>query len=234
MKALCSFYGTYTHPITPLEPAHIGTGNGLSAVLDHLGSTLCDPGEAFILPTPYYNAFDEDLSTRSQVELVAVKISEGEHGQLAEVERLDQEMQRRASEADAPAVRAVLLTNPHNPLGELQKCCCSWSRLTFDSAQVSATLQKLFWPIVAWPKSGTSSSSRTRSMLCRYTSLVSPHLAPRGSAQTDPLSALSDLNNPLPFTSILSLDVQEAADCNPARIIQLYGESELGRLFVSG
>lgn len=101
-----------------MEPSHLGTGNGLSAVLDHIASVICDPGEAWIIPAPYYNAFEGDVGDRSGVKLVAVDIAEGEHGKLAEVERLDQEMTRRAERGGAK-VRAVLFTNPHNPLGDL-------------------------------------------------------------------------------------------------------------------
>ncbi len=36
----------------------------------------------------------------------------------------------------------------------------------------------------------------------------------------------ADLPNALPFTSILSLDVKKDADCDPARILVLYGMSK--------
>lgn len=71
-----------------------------------------------ILATPYYNSFEEDFGHRSEVNLVSVDIKEGEHGELAEVERLEAEMQRREKEGGA-RVKAVLLTNPHNPMGKL-------------------------------------------------------------------------------------------------------------------
>lgn len=86
-------------------------------MLDHLSSVLCDEGEAIILPTPFYNGFEEDMGDRSGVHLVDVEIMEGEHGELAEVQRLDKEMARREKQGGAK-VRAVLITNPHNPLGE--------------------------------------------------------------------------------------------------------------------
>lgn len=86
-------------------------------MLDHLSSVLCDDGEAVILPTPFYNGFEEDMGDRSGVHLVDVEILEGEHGELKEVERLEKEMERREKEGGAK-VRAVLITNPHNPLGE--------------------------------------------------------------------------------------------------------------------
>jgi 1-aminocyclopropane-1-carboxylate synthase len=115
--SLIPFYTTYIHPHVPLEASHIATANGLTTLLDHLASVLCDPGEAFIIPRPYYNAFEADLQGRSEVEVVGVEIPRGQHGEMGEVEALEREMVRRQSEGGA-RVKAVLVTNPHNPLGE--------------------------------------------------------------------------------------------------------------------
>lgn len=46
------------------------------------------------------------------------------------------------------------------------------------------------------------------------------------SKYTDTSTPVADLPNATPFTSILSLDVQKDAGCDPARIMSLYGMSK--------
>ncbi|ORY74075.1 pyridoxal phosphate-dependent transferase [Leucosporidium creatinivorum] len=184
--ALASFYSSHIHPIIPVEASHIACGNGLSGVLDHLASVLCDDGEAIILPTPFYNGFEEDMGDRSGVHLVDVEIQKGEHGELAEVERLEKEMERREEEG-GPKVRAVLITNPHNPLGFCYK-------------------------------------RETLLAYCRFAEKWDVWLLADEIYATSIYK--SDAVNPQPFTSILSIDVQKEASCDPARVIQLYGASK--------
>jgi aspartate/methionine/tyrosine aminotransferase len=99
----------------PLSPEHIVIASGASAVLELLAFTLCDPGDAILIPTPYYPGFDYDLGLRSGAELVEVPLDSPDF-------RLD-EARVEAAFADATSrgtrVRAVLLTSPHNPLGQV-------------------------------------------------------------------------------------------------------------------
>lgn len=105
------------------------------------------------MATPYYNAFEGDHMDRSEVELVGVQIEDGEHGELAEVRRLEQEMQRRAEEGGAK-VRAVLITNPHNPLGEFSTAKRRCIAADLYSAQASAIGRRRCSSTVASLKSG--------------------------------------------------------------------------------
>lgn len=115
--ALGTYYASHLLPLTPVLPSHIATANGLTHLLDQLSAVLCDAGEAFILPTPFYNAFPEDFGRRSGVRIVGVEIGEWLEGSLGEVKALEAEMRRRKGTGE-PAVRAVVVTNPSNPLGE--------------------------------------------------------------------------------------------------------------------
>lgn len=115
-KALLDFYPRYFKPHTPLETRHIVVGNGLSSVLDHSSAVLANPGDAYILARPFYNAFVQDMGNRSQVDLIGVVIPDGQNGQLAEVEALEEEMRKQAQQGTAERVKVVLVTNPHNPL----------------------------------------------------------------------------------------------------------------------
>ena len=60
-----------------LDPQHISVQSGAGAVLETLFWCLAGPGEAVLVPAPYYPAFDNDLKVRSEIELLAVHAPAG-------------------------------------------------------------------------------------------------------------------------------------------------------------
>ncbi|TKY74943.1 1-aminocyclopropane-1-carboxylate synthase CMA101 [Spatholobus suberectus] len=75
---------------------------------------LADPGEAFILPTPYYPGFDRDLKWRTGVEIVPMHCSSSNGFRITScaLEQAYQQAQKLHLN-----VKGVLITNPSNPLG---------------------------------------------------------------------------------------------------------------------
>lgn len=147
LRALASYLSTYFHPASPVKPEHIATSNGLSSMIEHLAAVISDPGDAWLLPAsvlpslsregeitpaddsraldvgrPWYYSFKRDLGATSQVHIASVAIPMGQNGTLAEVEAMDAEMERRQREGVEQKVTAVLVTNPHNPLGACDPC----------------------------------------------------------------------------------------------------------------
>ncbi|GAA5906199.1 hypothetical protein JCM6882_006074 [Rhodosporidiobolus microsporus] len=117
LNALSDTYSRFFNPHKPVKPEHICTSNGLSSLIEHLAACTADVGDCWLIPAPYYNGFTLDLNATSKVDIASVEIPEGQHGELGEVEALEQEMQRRSKDEEAPKITAVLVTNPHNPLG---------------------------------------------------------------------------------------------------------------------
>ncbi|BGP17694.1 hypothetical protein JCM10213v2_005733 [Rhodosporidiobolus nylandii] len=115
-SALAPLYARYFNPHTPVEARQIATSNGLSSMIEHLAACISDEGDSWIIPAPWYNGFAQDLNSTSKVDIASVDIPDGQHGEMGEVEALEDEMQRRKRE-DGPKITAVLVTNPHNPLG---------------------------------------------------------------------------------------------------------------------
>lgn len=91
---------------------------GVTVLLDTVASALCDPGDSFIVPAPFYAAFPDDFAVRSDVKTLSVEIPEDAHGSPKEVDALEEEMIRRRNDGTAARVRGVVVTNPNNPLGE--------------------------------------------------------------------------------------------------------------------
>lgn len=89
---------------------------GCSAVLDQLFYTLVDEGEAVLLAAPYYTGFDRDLIGRARVHLVPVELPAGD-GAFAPSSLAHFAAKADELAAQGTTVRAVIVCNPHNPLG---------------------------------------------------------------------------------------------------------------------
>lgn len=94
-------------------PEQIAAVAGAGTVLELLFYALADPGDAVLVPTPSYAGFWPDLETRDGLHIVPVPCS-SEDGFELSVELLEEALRG----ADRP-VRALLFTNPDNPLGKI-------------------------------------------------------------------------------------------------------------------
>lgn len=116
-KALSTYFQTYFNPLEPVLPKHIATSNGLSPMIEHVAAVVADPEDAWLIPAPYYNGFVPDLNATSQVRIASVHVPHEKCNTLAEVELMHAEMERRERDSEKQKITALLLTNPHNPLG---------------------------------------------------------------------------------------------------------------------
>ncbi|XP_028796090.1 1-aminocyclopropane-1-carboxylate synthase 3-like [Neltuma alba] len=87
---------------------------GATSANEILMFCLADPGEAFLLPTPYYPAFDRDLKWRTGVEIVPIHCSSSNGFRITPSALEQAYQQARSLNLN---VKGVLVTNPSNPLG---------------------------------------------------------------------------------------------------------------------
>lgn len=95
---------------SPIDPDHLLLGCGCGAIIDQLFFLLCAPGDAVLIPAPYYPAFDNDLTVRDQILPHPFSLD------LTSSAALRQSLEGAVASAPGP-VRVLLLTTPHNPLG---------------------------------------------------------------------------------------------------------------------
>lgn len=98
----------------PVDPDHLVVMAGASPVIEALGNAIGDPGEGILVPTPSYAGFWPDLQVRPGLEVVEVPTSASD-GWALTPERL-----AAAVEGAEVPVRALLLTNPDNPRGQVR------------------------------------------------------------------------------------------------------------------
>jgi 1-aminocyclopropane-1-carboxylate synthase 1/2/6 len=103
---------SYSH--RPLDAENIVVSSGASSIIDFLAYTFCEAGDGVLIPAPYYSGFDADLQLRADVKPVPIHLNSKTNFSLT-IEDV-----RRAwedSKAQGLVIKAILVSNPNNPLG---------------------------------------------------------------------------------------------------------------------
>jgi 1-aminocyclopropane-1-carboxylate synthase len=87
--------------------------SGVGACIDNLVFAIADENDFILIPAPYYPAFTNDLGVRCKVR--AIPVYAADVTMLPSIE--DFENAERKAVDDGGKCRALLLTNPNNPLG---------------------------------------------------------------------------------------------------------------------
>lgn len=114
--AIARFLTRRLHPVVPLKPEQVVVTNGVTTSIEHCSWALANPGEGVLLGRPFYTAFLDDIQTRPGVHLVQVGFDDVDPLSLEAVAKYEQAI----IDADTKRgikVRALMLCQPHNPLG---------------------------------------------------------------------------------------------------------------------
>ncbi|KAL1843051.1 hypothetical protein VTJ49DRAFT_3186 [Mycothermus thermophilus] len=122
-RALASFINSGFQAREPVRAEDIIVLSGVTSVVDNLAWAILNEGEGIIIPQPFYSGFAVDIPTRAHGVIVPLEFQKlKEYSGFDDV--FDPAMNVKALEAALEGakekgikVRAVLVTNPHNPLG---------------------------------------------------------------------------------------------------------------------
>lgn len=98
------------------DPNRIVMSGGATGAHEMLAFCLADPGDAFLVPTPYYPGFDRDLRWRTGVQLFPV-VCESCNDFKVTTKALE-EAYEKAQQSNIK-IKGLLINNPSNPLGTL-------------------------------------------------------------------------------------------------------------------
>ncbi|KAI3453757.1 hypothetical protein Pfo_010420 [Paulownia fortunei] len=96
------------------DPDRIVMSGGATGAQETLAFCLADPGDAFLVPTPYYPGNDRDLTWRTGIQLVPVVCESSNDFKITRGAL--EAAYKKAQEANIK-VKGLLLNNPSNPLG---------------------------------------------------------------------------------------------------------------------
>jgi 1-aminocyclopropane-1-carboxylate synthase len=104
-----------------VSPENICCSVGTGVILENLALNLCDHGDGILIPSPYYPAFDNDLSVRAGCDIFSCPMAyEAPYKSAAKTFVLSQNsleygLQHAISRGAIP--KLLVLTNPNNPTG---------------------------------------------------------------------------------------------------------------------
>ncbi|EPY81527.1 1-aminocyclopropane-1-carboxylate synthase-like protein 2 [Camelus ferus] len=121
-EEVAQFLTYYCKAPAPLDPENVVVLNGCSSVFSALATVLCDPGEAFLVPTPTYSDFVFSAHLYAKVDLVPVDLESqvsdaNTHPFQLTVDKLEQALLN--AKLEGKKVRGLVLINPQNPLGHI-------------------------------------------------------------------------------------------------------------------
>lgn len=115
-RALSRFLTRHLRPVADIEPAHLSIVNGCTSGIESLALCFTDPGDYILLGRPYYTAFLDDATLRTGAKMAEISYPPGEDplGDDCVKRYEDRILEIQGS---GGRVGALILCNPHNPLG---------------------------------------------------------------------------------------------------------------------
>ncbi|KAH7041496.1 pyridoxal phosphate-dependent transferase [Microdochium trichocladiopsis] len=114
--ALATHFNDNFHPHVPVLPEHIIIGEGATSIVEILAFALMGPGDGVLMSRPAYAGYKKDFAKRANVKICWVETSAEESlDPQALIAAYEKALAR--SHEQGIAIKAVLITNPNNPLG---------------------------------------------------------------------------------------------------------------------
>ncbi|KAL9229860.1 hypothetical protein vseg_005281 [Gypsophila vaccaria] len=113
-KALVKYMSKLRGNKVTFDPTKLVLTAGATSANETLIFCLADPGEAILIPTPYYPGFDRDLKWRTGAEIVGIECTSFNGFRIT---KSALEAAYNSANKRGLKVKSILVTNPNNPLG---------------------------------------------------------------------------------------------------------------------
>ncbi|KAL7269323.1 hypothetical protein RUND412_008020 [Rhizina undulata] len=114
--ALSVFLNEHFNPAEPVHQEQIIVSAGVTSTSDLLAWVLTDAGDGILLGAPFYGAFVNDFRTRSSAAVVPVYFDGIDPFSIDAIDRYEAALLK--SQQSRTPIRALVIINPHNPLGK--------------------------------------------------------------------------------------------------------------------
>ncbi|KAF5193218.1 1-aminocyclopropane-1-carboxylate synthase [Thalictrum thalictroides] len=115
-NAVAKFMGRVRGDKVTFDPNNIVMSGGATGAAETISFCLADPGDAFLVPSPYYPAFDRDIRWRTGVQLVPVTC---ESSNCFTLSLTALEVAYTKAHEAGIKVKGLFINNPSNPLGTI-------------------------------------------------------------------------------------------------------------------
>ncbi|CAN4111531.1 unnamed protein product [Withania somnifera] len=113
-RAIANFMEKTRGGRVTFDPERVVMAGGATGANETIIFCLADPGDAFLVPSPYYPAFNRDLRWRTGVQLIPIHCESSNNFKITA--KAVKEAYENAQKANIN-VKGLILTNPSNPLG---------------------------------------------------------------------------------------------------------------------
>ena len=172
---VANFLNAHFHPTKPLMTESVSILNGVSSVIDSLAWCVCDEGDGVLIGRPLYVGFVSDLQNRAKVTPIYVNFGQDDVLGLGAISHYEQAFREAAH--GGITVKALLLCNPHNPLGQCYAPDVLEEYLAFCSTHKIHLISDEVYAMSVFPHNGNASPTPFRSVLSLdYEKLIDPSL----------------------------------------------------------
>ncbi|XP_015687198.1 1-aminocyclopropane-1-carboxylate synthase-like protein 1 [Protobothrops mucrosquamatus] len=122
LEEVARFLTYYSKAPAPLKAENVILQNGCGSLFSSLAMVLCDPGEAFLIATPFYGGVTKDVYLSGRVKLVYAYLDSQVTGSCTRPFQLTVDKLKKAlqdAQSEGIKVRGLILLNPQNPLGDI-------------------------------------------------------------------------------------------------------------------
>ncbi|CAF3245078.1 unnamed protein product [Rotaria socialis] len=117
-KALCDFFQKIFELNHQLDPDRMMISSGLSGIISLLSYVIGDRDDVFLISSPYYTAFDHDISAFSNCATYRCPLLEQDTGKfIFSVEIFKRGYDDAVAKGLRP--RGIIIINPNNPIGDI-------------------------------------------------------------------------------------------------------------------
>lgn len=173
-KALATHLNEYFHPYKPLTGDDILATGTATALHEILAFSFGDPGDGILVSRPCYGRFELDFGNKAEMPVVWADSNAENSFKPEVVTYLEEKLLQ--SNAAGTKIKALLIVNPHNPLG------ISFQHLgeiaSTNIRKAGVIQEKLLLLLWRFARSTAYTSSATRFMLLLYLTQESPILTP--------------------------------------------------------
>ncbi|XP_062973511.1 1-aminocyclopropane-1-carboxylate synthase-like protein 1 [Elgaria multicarinata webbii] len=121
-EEVARFLTYYCKTPAPLKAQNVIILNGCGSLFSALATVLCDPGEAFLVAAPCYGGIIQSVFPYGNVKLVYAYLDSQVTGTSTRPFQLTVDKLKNAlqdAQSEGIRVRALILLNPQNPLGDV-------------------------------------------------------------------------------------------------------------------
>lgn len=111
------FFTRHFKPYYPLNWTDISIQTGAGASINQLFMSIADLGEYCLVPTPFYGAFEYDVSVNTGIKIFPVYLHTGGLEDMS-IDSKQLEAYYQQAKSENKNVTSMLITNPENPLGK--------------------------------------------------------------------------------------------------------------------